>query len=113
MSAPGCNYVIFSWEAYADNPVSILYIWEGGLAIYGGVLGAIVGIAVYCRFRHLKLATVLDVVLLGFLIGQAMGRWGNFLQPGGLRRRHRRVVPNGPVQHQDRSLGVLPSHLLV
>lgn len=71
-------YVIFSWEAYADNPISILYIWEGGLAIYGGVLGAIVGIAVYCRFRHLKLATVLDVVLLGFLIGQAMGRWGNF-----------------------------------
>ena len=71
-------YCIFSWEMYRDNPISILYIWEGGLAIYGGVLGAIVGVTVYCKFRKIPVATLLDLVALGFLIGQSAGRWGNF-----------------------------------
>ena len=71
-------YVVFTWEAYADNPISALYIWEGGLAIYGGVLGAVLGIAVLCRVKKLKFAAVMDLVLMGFLIGQSMGRWGNF-----------------------------------
>ena len=71
-------YVAFTWEYYARNPISILYIWEGGLAIYGGVLGAVLGMWVFCRVKKLKFAAVLDLVLLGFLIGQAMGRWGNF-----------------------------------
>ena len=71
-------YVIFSWEEYAADPVSMLYIWNGGLAIYGGVLGAIVGMAVLCRVKKIKLAAILDLVMLGFLIGQSLGRWGNF-----------------------------------
>ena len=71
-------YVVFTWEAYADNPISALYIWEGGLAIYGGVLGAVLGIAVLCRVKKLKFAAVMDLVMMGFLIGQSMGRWGNF-----------------------------------
>lgn len=71
-------YVAFTWEHYSRNPISILYIWEGGLAIYGGVLGAILGMWVFCRVKKLKFAAVLDLVLLGFLIGQSMGRWGNF-----------------------------------
>lgn len=71
-------YVVFTWEAYADNPISALYIWEGGIAIYGGVLGAVLGIAVLCKVKKLKFAAVMDLVLLGFLIGQSMGRWGNF-----------------------------------
>ena len=71
-------YVVFTWETYADNPISTLYIWEGGLAIYGGVLGAVLGIAVLCRVKKLKFAAVMDLVLMGFLIGQSMGRWGNF-----------------------------------
>ena len=72
-------YVIFRWaEEYAANPISVLYIWEGGLAIYGGVIGAVVGILVFCRCRRIKPAVVLDVVALGFLIGQSIGRWGNF-----------------------------------
>lgn len=72
-------YVIFSWKDYADNLLSALYIWEGGLAIYGGVLGAVIGVAVFCRVKKIKLATMLDIVLLGFLIGQSIGRWGNFM----------------------------------
>ena len=71
-------YCAFSWEMYADNPISILYIWEGGIAIYGSVIGAVLGIIVFCKIKKVKIATVLDLVSLGFLIGQAMGRWGNF-----------------------------------
>ena len=71
-------YCIFSWPQYADDPISVLYIWEGGLAIYGGVLGAALGILVFCRWKKISVGAVLDLVALGFLIGQAMGRWGNF-----------------------------------
>ena len=71
-------YCIFSRELYADDPISVLYIWNGGIAIYGGVLGAVAGIILYCRIRKISLGAALDLVLLGFLIGQAIGRWGNF-----------------------------------
>ena len=71
-------YCIFSWSDYKDNPISLLYIWEGGLAIYGGVLGAIVGVMVLCKVKKIKVSALLDLVALGFLIGQSMGRWGNF-----------------------------------
>ncbi len=71
-------YCIFSWEDYAAEPIKLLYIWEGGLAIYGGVIGAFIGIVVFCAVKKLKLGAVLDIVALGFLIGQAIGRWGNF-----------------------------------
>ena len=71
-------YCVFSWADYAENPISVLYIWNGGLAIYGGVLGAAVGVLVFCRIKKIKIGTVLDMVALGFLIGQSIGRWGNF-----------------------------------
>ena len=71
-------YCAFSWELYADNPISVLYIWQGGIAIYGGVLGAIIGMIVFCRIKKISLGATLDLVLLGFLIGQSIGRWGNF-----------------------------------
>ena len=71
-------YCAFEWDHYADNPISVLYIWEGGLAIYGGVIGAIIGVAVLCRFKKIKMAALLDLVALGFMIGQSLGRWGNF-----------------------------------
>ena len=71
-------YVAFSWEEYAADPISVLYIWNGGIAIYGGVLGAILGMAVLCRIKKIKLTAVLDLIMLGFLIGQCIGRWGNF-----------------------------------
>ena len=71
-------YVAFSWQDYAANPISVLYIWEGGIAIYGGILGAIAGIVVFSRIKKLDLTAVLDLVSLGFLIGQSAGRWGNF-----------------------------------
>lgn len=71
-------YCIFSWDSFKNNPISVLYIRLGGLAIYGGVLGAVIGVIVYCKVRKIRISTVLDLVSLGFLIGQAIGRWGNF-----------------------------------
>ena len=71
-------YCIFQWESYAEDPISVLYIWNGGLAIYGGVLGAALGVAVFCYFKKIRLPALLDLVALGFLIGQSIGRWGNF-----------------------------------
>jgi len=71
-------YCVFSWDQYADDPISILYIWKGGLAIYGGVLGAALGVFIFCRIKKIKIGALLDLVALGFLIGQSIGRWGNF-----------------------------------
>ena len=71
-------YCAFAWHEFAHDPISVLYIWNGGIAIYGGVLGAVLGISVFCKIKKLKISTVLDIVLIGFLIGQSLGRWGNF-----------------------------------
>ncbi len=71
-------YCIFAWEEYAANPISVLYIWQGGLAIYGGVIGAFIGVVALCLIKKIKLPALLDLVCLGFLIGQCIGRWGNF-----------------------------------
>ena len=72
-------YCAFEWDMYKDNPVSILHIWEGGLAIYGAVIGAAIGIIIHCKLiKKISVLAVLDVVSLGFMIGQMLGRWGNF-----------------------------------
>ena len=71
-------YCIFAWHEFADNPIRVFYIWEGGIAIYGSVIGAVIGVVVFCLIKKVKLPAVLDLVALGFLIGQCIGRWGNF-----------------------------------
>lgn len=71
-------YVAFSWETYADNPISILYIWEGGLAIYGGVIGALLVGGIIAKIQKLCVRDCFDIASMGFLIGQCLGRWGNF-----------------------------------
>ena len=71
-------YCIFSWQDFAADPIRVLYIWEGGIAIYGAVIGAVIGVVVFCLIKKIKLGAVLDLVALGFLIGQCIGRWGNF-----------------------------------
>lgn len=64
---------------YWENPIEILKIHEGGLAIYGGIIGALVFGGIMAKVRKLKVAAVLDLASLGFLIGQCVGRWGNFI----------------------------------
>ncbi len=72
-------YCIFSWGLYKDDPIRVLYIWEGGLAIYGGVIGAVIGLFIYTKVKKVKTSAMLDIGGLGLLIGQSIGRWGNFM----------------------------------
>ena len=71
-------YCIFEWQSYKANPIEILYIWEGGLAIFGAVIGALTSAAIYCKVRKISILATLDITVMGFLIGQSIGRWGNF-----------------------------------
>ena len=72
-------YVIFNFEPYRDNLISVLYIWNGGIAIYGAIIGAVIGLLIYCRIRKVKVSGLLDLGGLGLMIGQAIGRFGNFV----------------------------------
>lgn len=73
-------YVLFdASNQYVNNPVSILYIWNGGLGIYGGIIGGLLCGALMAKIRKLSIPAVLDMASLGFLIGQCIGRWGNFV----------------------------------
>lgn len=72
-------YVVFSWDAYKDDLVSVLYIHKGGLAIYGGIIGALLGGCTMAKIRKISIPGCLDLAALGFLIGQGLGRWGNFM----------------------------------
>ena len=58
-------YVAFRWDSYRDDPISILYIWKGGIAIYGGVIGAILGLVLFSRIKKQKLTPFLDIMALG------------------------------------------------
>ncbi|NLW20252.1 MAG: prolipoprotein diacylglyceryl transferase [Clostridiales bacterium] len=71
-------YVAFTWERYRGDLLSILRVWEGGLAIYGGILGGALGVYLLARRRRLPFLTLADLVAPALLLGQAIGRWGNF-----------------------------------
>ena len=72
-------YVIFSWQDYSDNLWDIFKVWEGGIAIYGAVIGACLSTFIYCRVKKISFPVVADVGSFGLLIGQIIGRWGNFV----------------------------------
>lgn len=71
-------YVIFSWEHYKDNLLSIFNLRQGGLAIYGGIIGAFITVYFFTKKRKLSFAQMLDTASVGLLAGQIIGRWGNF-----------------------------------
>ena len=71
-------YVAFEWEHYKDNPIEIIATWHGGLAIYGGIIGGILTILVFCRVKKIDIMNMFDVVAGAVPIGQSIGRWGNF-----------------------------------
>ena len=71
-------YVIFDWQLYKDNPIQILNLRAGGLAIYGGVIGAVLTLIVYTRVKKQSFLSMADTGVLGLITGQIIGRWGNF-----------------------------------
>ncbi|MXP77557.1 prolipoprotein diacylglyceryl transferase [Lachnospiraceae bacterium WCA-9-b2] len=71
-------YVIFSWDMYKDHLLSIFNIRQGGLAIYGGVIAAVITVFVFANKKHLSAPLLLDTAVLGLVAGQMIGRWGNF-----------------------------------
>ena len=72
-------YVIFQWSDYRDHPIDALKIWEGGLAIYGGVIAGLLTGIIWCRKKKIPFGAMADVCAPGLLIGQCIGRWGNFI----------------------------------
>ncbi len=71
-------YVIMSWDVYKDDPISILYLRQGGLAIYGGVIAGIITMVVFCRIKKVSFFAFADNMMIGLIFGQIIGRWGNF-----------------------------------
>lgn len=72
-------YVAFEWPYYSQHPGQIIAIWNGGIAIYGALIGAVATTVVFCLVRHLPFWKVADVAAPSVILGQAIGRWGNFM----------------------------------
>lgn len=71
-------YVIFQWDEYKDNLLSIFKIWEGGLAIYGGIIGGVITAYFVAKKTKLPFLKLLDLIGMALPIGQGIGRWGNY-----------------------------------
>ena len=71
-------YVLFNLDYYLSDPLEIIKVWNGGLAIHGGIIGAILAIYIYCKKNKLVFMEMLDISAPALLIGQIIGRWGNF-----------------------------------
>lgn len=71
-------YCVFNFEYYSSNPGEIVKIWEGGLAIHGGIIFGLLFLIIYCKKYSVRLAKITDILVVGLFIAQALGRWGNF-----------------------------------
>lgn len=72
-------YVIFQWSYYKDNLGEIVKIWDGGIAIYGSLIGAMIVVILFCRHRFIPVWLMLDVAAPTIILAQSIGRWGNFM----------------------------------
>ena len=71
-------YVLMSLDQFMQNPISVLFIWQGGIAVYGSIIGGTIGVWLYCRIKKRSFATLLDIAAPGLALAQAIGRWGNY-----------------------------------
>ncbi len=71
-------YVLFEWSEYAKNPGKIIAIWEGGIAIHGAILGGTIATLIFARINKISFWQLADLVAPSLILGQAIGRWGNF-----------------------------------
>lgn len=72
-------YVAFNWDYYATSPINIFKVWEGGLAIHGGLIAATIVIIIYSKKYKVNTLRLLDILVVSLILGQAIGRWGNFM----------------------------------
>lgn len=72
-------YVIFEWGYFSQHPNEIIAIWNGGIAIYGGLLGGLAVLIIFCKKRNLSVWLMLDIIAPGVMAAQIIGRWGNFI----------------------------------
>lgn len=71
-------YVLFNLDFYSVNPLDIFKIWEGGLAIHGGIIAGFIFLSFYCKKHKVSLFKITDILVVSLILGQAIGRWGNF-----------------------------------
>ena len=71
-------YVLFNFDIYKNDPISIFKIWEGGLAIHGGLIAGFITMYLYCKKYNVRLLKITDMAVPGILLAQSIGRWGNF-----------------------------------
>ena len=71
-------YVVFNWQSFASDPLSVIRIWEGGIAIYGAILGGLIGVLIFAKRRKLNPLLLTDVIVPGLALAQGIGRWGNY-----------------------------------
>ena len=71
-------YVVFDWELYKNNRLEIFHIRNGGLAIYGGVIGGVLTVFIYAKYKKISFPMLTDTACVGLVLGQIVGRWGNF-----------------------------------
>ncbi len=71
-------YVVFNLPYYLAHPIEIFEVWNGGLAIHGGIILGLLSVIVYCRKKYVNVMRILDIAVVGIILGQAIGRWGNF-----------------------------------
>ena len=87
-------YVIFEWENYSGNLLKIFAVWEGGLAIYGAVIGGAIAAFIFKRWRRVSVGDMLDIAAPSLIIAQAIGRWGNFVN----QEAHGGIISNASLQ---------------
>ncbi|QNQ80721.1 prolipoprotein diacylglyceryl transferase [Lactobacillus sp. PV034] len=72
-------YVVFEWGYFSQHPSEIIAIWNGGIAVYGGLLGGLIVLIIFCKKRNLSVWLMLDIIAPGVMAAQIIGRWGNFM----------------------------------
>ncbi len=72
-------YVAFQWDYYSQNPADIIKVWEGGIAIHGALIGAVATAIVFSKFKDISFWKIADIAAPSVILGQAIGRWGNFM----------------------------------
>ena len=71
-------YVVFSWNQFREHPLSVFRIWEGGLAIYGGIIAGLLVLLIFCKKRKIPPLQLCDIIVPGLALAQSIGRWGNY-----------------------------------